>query len=40
MIRNALLVVMLTGCATIASAQNYPLWERLLKYYSGKTDES
>jgi hypothetical protein len=40
MIRNALLLVMLMGCANIASAQNFPLWERILKHYSGKTDET
>jgi len=40
MIRNALLVAMLTGCANIASAQGFPLWERILKHYSGKTDET
>ena len=40
MIRNALLVVMLTGCANIALAQDFPLWERLLRHYSGKTDET
>jgi hypothetical protein len=40
MIRNALLVVMLTGCANIALAQEFPLWERLLSHYSGKTDET
>jgi hypothetical protein len=31
MIRNALLVVRLTCCATIASAQRFPLWERFAK---------
>jgi hypothetical protein len=40
MIKNALLVATLTLCATIASAQNFPLWERLLKHYSGKTDDT
>jgi hypothetical protein len=40
MIRNALLVVMLTGCATLAAAQNFPLWERILKHYSGTTDQT
>ena len=40
MIRNALLIVTLTGCVTIASAQNFPLWERILKHYSGTTDET
>jgi hypothetical protein len=40
MIRTALLVVMLTGGATITSAQDFPLWERLLRHYSGKTDET
>jgi hypothetical protein len=40
MIRNALLVVILTVCATIASPQSFPLWERILKHYSGKTDDT
>src|ERR1700684_1226248 len=38
--RRTLLVVMLTCCASVASAQSFPLWERLLKHYSGKTDET
>ena len=40
MIRNASLVVMLTGCANISFAQEFPVWERLLSHYSGKTDET
>jgi hypothetical protein len=40
MIRNALLVVTLTSWANIASAQDFPVWERLLRHYSGKTDET
>jgi hypothetical protein len=40
MIRRILLIVILTGCATIASAQHFPIWERILKHYSGKTDET
>jgi hypothetical protein len=40
MTKKALLVVILTACATIASAQSFPLWERILKHYSGKTDET
>jgi hypothetical protein len=40
MTRNALLVVLLAAYAAIASAQNFPLWERILKHYSGKTDET
>jgi hypothetical protein len=39
LIRNALLVV-LTCCATPAFAQSFPLWERILKHYSGKTDDT
>lgn len=30
----------MTVCATIAWAQNFPLWERILKHYSGKTDDT
>jgi hypothetical protein len=40
MIRNALLAVILTACATFASAQSFPLWEHILKHYSGKTDDT
>jgi hypothetical protein len=40
MIRYALLMVMLTGCANSALAQEFPIWERLLRHYSGKTDET
>jgi hypothetical protein len=31
---------MLTGCANIAFAQQFPVWERLLAHYGGKTDET
>ncbi len=40
MVRYTLLVVMLTSCVDIALAQDFPLWERLLSHYSGKTDET
>src|SRR5580704_18982925 len=40
MIRNALLIVMLTACPNIIWAQEFPLWESLLRYYSAKTDET
>jgi hypothetical protein len=40
MLRTASLLLMLTGCANIASAQEFPLWERLLSHYSAKTDET
>jgi hypothetical protein len=40
MIQKTLLVVILTACAALASAQNFPLWERILKHYSGKTDDT
>jgi hypothetical protein len=39
-IRNALLGAILFGCANIASAQEFPVWEHLLKHYGGKTDET
>jgi hypothetical protein len=38
--RYALLVLLLTGCAKVAPAQDFPLWERLLRHYSGTTDET
>jgi hypothetical protein len=28
----------MTACAAIASAQDFPLWERILKHYSGQSD--
>src|SRR6202161_1586020 len=40
MLRNAWLVVMLPCCANFAWAQEFPLWERILSHYSGKTDET
>jgi hypothetical protein len=40
MVKKTLLLVIMTTCAAIASAQNFPLWERILKHYSGKTDET
>jgi hypothetical protein len=40
MSRNAWLAVMLIGWANIAFSQEFPVWERLLKHYSGKTDET
>jgi hypothetical protein len=40
MTQKTSLVFILTCCATIASAQDFPLWERILKHYSGKTDET
>jgi hypothetical protein len=39
-IRNALLAATLSGCANQALAQEFPVWERLLSHYSGKTDET
>jgi hypothetical protein len=39
MFRYALLIVILAGCANSALAQEFPVWERLLRHYSGKTDE-
>jgi hypothetical protein len=38
--RNAFFVAMFTGLASISGAQDFPLWERLLRHYSGKTDET
>src|ERR1700727_3702973 len=40
MIKNTLLFVILTACATLASAQSFPLWEHILKHYSAKTDDT
>ena len=40
MSRNTLLAFVMTACAAAASAQSFPLWERILKHYSGKSDET
>jgi len=32
--------LMLAACVNIAMAQEFPLWERLLSHYSGKSDET
>src|ERR1700728_4397438 len=40
MIRNAFSIVALTSCVSIAMAQEFPVWDRLLSHYSGKTDET
>ena len=36
MIRSGLLLVSVTVCANLSSAQEFPVWERLLSHYSGK----
>jgi hypothetical protein len=38
MIKKTLLFVILSTCADITSAQHFPLWERILKHYSGQSD--
>jgi hypothetical protein len=38
MTKRTILLVILTACAAIASAQSFPLWERILKHYSGQSD--
>lgn len=40
MIQKTLLLVIMTAFATVASAQSFPLWERVLNHYSGTTDET
>jgi hypothetical protein len=40
MIRRVWLIVLMAGCANITWAQGFPMWERLLAHYSGKTDET
>lgn len=39
-IRNAALLLLLSGGAALASAQQFPIWERILKHYSGKSDDT
>lgn len=40
MIQKAFLLVIMTACTTMVFAQDFPLWERILKHYSGKTDDT
>ena len=40
MIKRPLLVLLLTICVTVASAQSFPLWEHILKHYSGQSDDT
>jgi hypothetical protein len=40
MIKKTLLLVIMTTCAAVVSAQDFPLWERILRHYSGTTDET
>src|SRR5580658_1279147 len=35
-----ILLVCLLGSVTAVMAQQFPLWERLLRYYGGKTDDT
>jgi hypothetical protein len=39
-IQISFLVITFTGCVTVAMAQDFPLWERILKHYSGTTDDT
>ena len=40
MFGKALLAATMIGATPIALAQGFPIWERLLAHYSGKTDET
>jgi hypothetical protein len=40
MLRSGLLILMLTVGTDVAWAQQFPVWERILSHYSGKTDET
>jgi hypothetical protein len=40
MMKKRLFVAVFAACATLASAQDFPLWERILKHYSGTSDET
>ena len=40
MFAKACLAAILIGCTQVALAQGFPIWERLLAHYSGKTDET
>jgi hypothetical protein len=40
MIKRTFVLIILTALATVACAQDFPLWERILKHYSGTTDET
>jgi hypothetical protein len=40
MVKFVLRALILFGCLNAATAQEFPLWERLLSHYGGKTDET
>jgi len=40
MLRTAVLAGLLIGCIGLASAQEFPVWERLLSHYGGKSDQT
>src|SRR5579863_10043483 len=40
MTKKRLFLFMIAACTAIASAQEFPLWERILKHYSGTSDET
>jgi|HubBroStandDraft_6_1064221.scaffolds.fasta_scaffold365946_2 hypothetical protein len=40
MTRTALLALILAGCGGVASAQEFPLWEHVLRHYGGTSDET
>lgn len=40
MIKKTLLFVILFSCVALASAQDFPLWERILKHHSAATDDT
>jgi hypothetical protein len=40
MMKSAIRILTLCGFATVAMAQQFPLWEQLLRHYGGETDET
>jgi hypothetical protein len=40
MTRSILLALVFSGCGSVALAQQFPLWEHVLRHYGGKTDET
>jgi hypothetical protein len=40
MFAKALLAAILIACTQVAMAQGFPIWERLLAHYSGKSDQT
>ena len=38
--RSLVVIIVVLACLLAAVAQDFPMWERLLHYYGGKTDQT